>query len=256
MRVWIFAGLALLCGCMTPMAPNEPPRGDAEDRALSYAYRRSIPHAEERPKSDLTLQVDVDLVEYTLAGAPMVEGAFRSPEPADLSVAGGMDTLARNGLRVGLAGRQFFGMLAGISGSASVRRRTWQSVLLRESARGNVKVGAERTETFALSHCDRRHQMKAIDVAQAGAQLEITPRQLPSGELELRILPVLRYYDQGPQTLSFPDLQIVAIVRDGESIAIGSVSTEAATLGSTFFRSPAGESEVRMAILLTPKMRS
>ncbi len=254
---WFPGALALaLAGCMVPVAPNDPPRGDSEDQYLSTSYRSRVAPVVTRTSQALNIQIDVDWIDYNAGSAPAIEGSF-GPVEADLVMSGGAETLARNGLRAGLAGRRFFGALSGGEGSAVLSRRPWQSLMVLGNSTGRFRVGHEQVPPIKLSHCDRRQEMKVLDVAQAVFHLEVTPQQIPSGELKLRILPVLVYYAaEGQQTISFPDLAVEAIVRDGESILVGNADTPVDTLGSVFLRSGASRPHVRSVLLLTPKMRS
>lgn len=251
--VWT-VGLAALAGCMAPIAPNEPPRGDAEDHYLSSSYRSRVAPLETRTSQALNIQVDIDWIDYAAGSSSAIERVF-GPVEADLTVSGGAETLARNGLRTGLAGRQFFGALSG--GSGVLSRRSFQSLMVLGNHTGRFRVGEEQVEPITLHHCDRRHEMKPLAAAQAVFHFEVTPKQIPSGELKLRLVPILVFYAaEGQQTISFPDLAIEAIVRDGESIAIGGIGTPVPTLGSTFVRSGSSRPDVGSILLLTPKMRS
>lgn len=256
LRLLLPAALIGLTGCVSALDPNDPPRGDREDTKLSQAYRQRVAPLETRPTHGLDVQLDIDVIECDAEGSGAVDVAF-NPGEEDLHFPAGSETLSLNGLRVGLAGRQFFGAMSGGAGSGSVRRRLSETLLVQNTTAGAFRLAGVQTAPIVLSYCGRSHAMKTLPISEATCRIEVSPRRMPSGEIKLRLLPVLSYRDaaNGPQTLSFPDLAAEAIVRDGESVLVGSVPAAATTIGALFLR-PGGEgSVVRTAYLITPKLR-
>ena len=158
----------------------------------------------------------------------------------------------RNGLRVSIAGDNY---KVAFGASARRSRRTTRDsmfIVVQSGTEGFIQMG-EDTFVKRLGYWTPFGYRVLVQHAFVGRQLVVRPRILAKGLVEVELWP--RFTSRGKRgAMNVTELATKVVVRDGQSIVIGGMTSGGDDVGAVLFGVGRRERTHNMTMVLTPKI--
>ncbi|MDX1764517.1 MAG: hypothetical protein R3231_09375 [bacterium] len=159
-----------------------------------------------------------------------------------------------SGLVIGVATDRFKGEL----NLAKGRIKTWEDatlfIVVSDGATGYINVG-EEIVVPRFFYAGRYYHAVDYTFRQAGRSLEVTPRILSSGTIEITLTPVFSKFLSSRGDLVLTELTTTVIARPGQTIVIGGTSGSSEDVGTALFSYSQGMEEGKTLITVTPLLQ-
>lgn len=227
---------------MRPAAPKPAPRGDIRIPAATPTFPTSSPD---------NVAIEIEKIGLDQRRAMDANLAFRFADE-NVVVRGGGATARRNGLRVGIAGPNFRARLGASlrRGRRSTTERMFITVL--NGHEGQILLGRD-TFVETLAYWTPFGRKVLVERQFVGRSLVVRPRILPGGMVEVELWP--RFTTRGRRgAIDVTQLATKVVVRSGQSIVIGGMTSASDDVGSVLFGIGRDRRTSTMTMILTPQI--
>jgi type II secretory pathway component GspD/PulD (secretin) len=240
-RALLLSQLAIVTLTMSACGPPPPREPDPWDEGWEEAGRASaVPEG--------NVRVDVSAFEIDERDA---EG-WSFFWAASVPIGGGH--LSINGLTSATGGPRFFARLDAWQRRSTVKRMSAPFIVVADGYPASIEVGDVRREPVTVVYRRGGVVVETFEWTKAACSLEVTPRTLGDGRIEVRVRPMVAHRE-GRGSTRFAELETVAVVAEGEAMIIGGASSSEQTLGSTFFSRYEANRRYRMVFILKARTR-
>jgi len=222
----------------------------AEEAAKDDAIRIQPKTGAVDLQSASNVAITVEKIGVDRRTAANVNAAFAF-DAGGARVAGG-DVARRNGLRVGVAGKDYRVAVGGSAKRSTSRTSDSMFIVCQSGTQGFIQMG-EDTYVARLGYWTPFGFHLLVERAFVGRQLVVLPRILGGGMVEVQIWP--RFTSRGKRgAIDVTQLTTKVVVRDGQSIVIGGMTSGGDDVGAVLFGVGKRTRTHNMTIVLTPKI--
>ena len=225
-----------------PATPTPAPRGDIRIPAATPTFPAASPD---------NVAIEIEKIGLDQRAAMDASLAFRFADE-NVAVRGGGATARRNGLRIGVAGRDFRARLGASlrRGRRSTTERMFITVL--SGHEGQIQMGRD-TFVETLAFWTPLGRQVLVERQLVGRSLVVRPRILPGGMVEVELWP--RFSTRGRRgAIDVTQLATKVVVGSGQSIVIGGMASATEGVGSVLFGIGRGRRSSTMTMILTPQI--
>ncbi|MBL7223905.1 MAG: hypothetical protein ISS72_08630 [Candidatus Brocadiae bacterium] len=169
-----------------------------------------------------------------------------------VGVRGGSPAARRNGIRVGVAGDNFRAQLQASHRRSRSSTSERMFITCLSGTEGQIVMG---TDTFVqrLGYWGPHGYHVLIERAMIGRSLVVRPTILPGGMVQVTVWP--RFTTRSRRgAIDVTELSTTAVVRDGQSIVIGGLTTGKDDVSAALFGVGRDRRSSTMTMVLTPKI--
>lgn len=168
------------------------------------------------------------------------------------AIRGGAPMARRNGIRVGVAGRNFRARLGASHRRTRSSTREQVFITCLSGTEGQILMGAD-VLVQRLGYWGPHGYHVLIERAMVGRSLVVRPTILPGGMVQVTLWP--RFTARGRRgAIDVTQLATTVVVRDGQSIVIGGMTSGRDDVGTVLFGFSRSSRSSTMTMILTPKI--
>ncbi len=195
------------------------------------------------------IAISIEKVGVSAATAREAALAFRYAND-DVVVRGGGGLARRNGIRIGVATGD---LRVGLSANERRTRHTSRDtmfIVVANGAEGQIAMGSD-AYVGRLAYWTPRGYRVLLERQFVGRSLVVRPRIVGSGMVEVELWP--RFTARGRRgAIDVTELATKVVVRSGQSIVIGGMTSGSEDVGAVLFGVGARQRTHTMSIILTP----
>ena len=259
--------LAASLGCLSPAVyrtsgkPSPPP-----EPATVAARKEPAPTAKARALGDIRIplrevgipaaspdNVAIFIRKLGTDTTTATEGdlAFRYAS-GDVVLRGGERVARRNGLRIAVANDDLRARLGASRRRTRSRTTEEMFIVCRSGTEGSIQMGRD-TFVQALRYWTYDGWQTLVQRAFVGRALVVRPTILDGGKVAVELWP--RFTTRGPRgAINLTQLATKVIVRDGQSIVLGGLTSGGSDVGAALFGVGDRRRTSTMTLVLTPKI--
>ncbi len=181
-----------------------------------------------------------------------VESAWRYVDE-NIAVVKRPGDFAGSGLRVGIADRNFQARLDIAVRNAKSLEDSTVFVVATNGASAYIDIG-EEISIPRFMYFGRWYTAVEYDFRKAGRSLKTTPRKLPSGAVDIELVPVFSRFMKDGLKIELTELSTRVTVNPGEMIVIGGSDTSSEDVATALFSYSKEKKATRTIITVMPRM--
>ena len=211
----ILLSCLVLAGCKssgTDSQYDEISREIERIKTEAYSQEQSLPG----PGGNI--KIEVNLLSTTLSQYEAIDVLWQYVDQA-AAIAAQANVFAQSGLRIGVATRQFEAKLAAVQKKLKASERTTLFLLVADGTGGSINIGDE-IAVPSFRYMGRSYSATGYQFRQAGKSLLVNARSLPTGQIEMVLIPVFSRFLNSGGDMELTELSTTVRAMPGETVVL------------------------------------
>lgn len=236
----------LVTGCSKSAKESEYDKVSREiERIKAEAARES--QASGSPGGNIKIQVK--LLNTTLLQYGKIDVLWQYVDRGQ-AVVGRTGTLAVSGLKIGVATKQFEAKLSAVQKELTACEETTLFLVVADGTGGTINIGTE-IAVPQFQYMGRWYSGTEYGFRQAGKALRVYARTLPSGEIEMELVPAFSNFLSSGGDLELTELATTVRIQPGETVVLGGQASSNQDVGAAMFGQRHGGRDTQTIMTVT-----
>ncbi len=204
----------LLAGCQGPQVSS-----DSHYEQITREIERLKAESEALASIGENIKIVVTMLSVDEVDSFAIDSMWRYTDQ-NVRIVKRPEIFAASGLKIGVGGENFRARLDIVKQQLKSSEETELFIMLGDGATGYINIGKE-IYVPRFYYFGRWYSSAGYEFRQAGRSLKVTARKLPSGLIDMELIPVFSRFLNDGGDLELTELSTKVTARPGQSLVIG-----------------------------------